>query len=138
MSFTVPDAVLSEIAEQLTKRKPPSAANEDLRDAWFGIDELSVGPAGANFSAWFTYWDGTKVHITLAEGMAQSGTATANMIPAWVRLPPPEKLPSRMYFDASGFWFSGTLVLESVGNFTLVGAAPADWHLAGYVKFEKP
>ena len=46
MSFAIPDEVLNEIAEQLKKLQPPSAADEDLRDAWLALG-LSVGSGGA-------------------------------------------------------------------------------------------
>lgn len=138
MSFKAPDAVLSEIAEQLKKLKPPSAANEDLRDAWLTLG-LSIGSSGANLEGWITYWDSTKVHITLAEVTAQTGTAAASTsIPVWVRLPPVSELMPRGAFDASGFSLAGgAIVLEGVGTFPLVGVAPWDWHLAGTVNYEK-
>lgn len=138
MSFTVPDEVLREIAEQLKKQQPPSAANEDLRDAWFTIG-LSVGSGGASLDGWITYWDDTKVHVTLAKVTAQTGTAAASTsIPVWVRIPPAAKLESPAVFEAGGFSLAAAVImLKGIGNFPLVGVAPWDWHLAGVVNFEK-
>ena len=138
MSFTIPNEVLNEVAEQLKKLKPPSAADEDLRDAWFTVS-LTVGSGGATLEGWITYWDNVKVHVTLVETTAQTGTVAASTaIPVWVRLPIAKSLTKSGKFDASGFSvFGGSITLPNVGSISLVGAAPWDWHLAGTVKFEE-